>query len=96
MSRSAADQLEYERAVKNARHKLQFILDNESALLRVRNGRKKLDDAIDFWDRIERGDDMTPGMISYIDGIYEKTCQGLGLPHMNVHIDKKRKGLRYG
>lgn len=96
MGRSAADQLEYERAVKNARHKLVFVLDNEKALLSRRGGEKKLSDAKDFWDRIERGDDMTPPMITYIDGIFDTTCAGLGLPHISRHIDRKRKGVFYG
>lgn len=102
MGKSNEQQLEYDRALKNAKVKLEFILDNERALLRVRSGAEKLKAAQSFWDRLERietkqsMEDFTPGMFSYIDGIYEKTWQGLGESHVNTHIDKKRKGINYG
>lgn len=96
MGRSTEQQNEYDRAIDLAKGKLEFILDNEKGLLRVRNGQNKLEAAESFWDRIEAKKELTPGMLSYIDGIYEATCKGSGLPHMNVHIDKKRKGLNFG
>lgn len=102
MGRSAADQLEYDNAFKSAKFKLEFALDNEDALLSVRGGEGCLKAAEDFWDRmllIEKGqstEQFTPAMFSYIDGIYEKTWKGAGEQSVGRHIDKKRKGLRYG
>lgn len=102
MPRSEQQQIEYDRAIKSAKIKLEFTLDNENALLRVRKGDEKLKAAQSFWDRIERiqkGESMeeiSPGMFSYIDAIYEKTWSGLGEKSVNMHVDKKPKGLRYG
>ncbi len=102
MPRSEQQQIEYDRAIKSAKFKLEFTLDNESALLRVRGGGEKLKAAQSFWDRIERiqsktsTEELTPGMFSYIDAIYEKTWSGLGEKSVNTHIDKKPRALRYG
>ena len=102
MAKSEQQQLEYDRALKSAKFKLEFTLDNERALLRIRGGSEKLKAAQSFWDRLERiekketMEEFTPGMFSYVDAIYEPTWQGLGESHVNTHIDKKRKGINYG
>lgn len=96
MPRSAEYQQEIDRAHRLAKHNLEIIFANEKHLLTVRNGAKKLADARDFHGRLVRGEELTPNSLSYIDGIYEKTMEGANLPAVRLHVDKKRKGLRYG
>ncbi len=39
---------------------------------------------------------LTPNQYNFIDGIYESVMKNAGLPAVDLHIDKKRKGLKYG
>jgi len=94
--RSAAQQAEVDRAHTLARNKLEFILDNAAHLRAVRNGSLKLQAAEEFWDKLERKEELTPNQIAYVDGIYESTWKGIGMPSVNRHADRKRRGLRYG
>ena len=83
-------------AVNSARLQLQFILDNRHHLQKVDRTGRKLQAAEEFQERMNRGEQLTPAQFAYIDGIYEATWKGLNLPSVGAHIDRKRKGLRYG
>jgi|GEM_PF-4892843 len=39
---------------------------------------------------------LTPIQMSFIDGIYESVMKNAGLPSVPVHVDRKRKRLKYG
>ena len=79
-----------------ARTQIDMILANEEALLSVRGGTKKLQAAKDFDRMLTNGESLTPGQYSYIDAIYEAMWRGAGHESVKTHIDKKRKGLRFG
>lgn len=91
-----ADQLEIEaaRAQRTAREQLKFILANMQAL-RLACGESSSQEkaARSFIVSVKQ---FTPAQLSYIDGIYEKTMKGLGLPSASVHHDQRTRGLRYG
>ena len=84
-----------DQAQRSAKEQLRFVLANERHLLKVRNGQKKLEDGKEFMALIERGVPLSPNQLSYADGIYEAVWRGAGREAVNLHIDKKRKGLRY-
>ena len=78
------------------RWQLDFILQNLGHLRKVdRNGRMEKA-AMDFDEAIKRGEELTPGQRNYCDGIYEKVMLGAGFPAVSKHIDKKRRGLKFG
>lgn len=81
-----------ELAQRTAREQLKFILANKEKLLGAKNGKKYLTVAISF-DQIK--EDLTPNQLSYVDSIYEKVWNSAGFPAVNLHVDKKRKGLRF-
>ena len=82
-----------EQAQRSARANLDFILQNKKWLLKVRNGEKYFRDAQSISKQKEQ---FTPSQLSYIEGIYEKTMKGAGFESCDLHIDKKKRGLRYG
>ena len=83
-----------ELAVASARASLDMILANTRHLLRVRKGAEKLKAAQDFDAMLKRGEDLTPGQLSYIDGILEAVWDGAGYESVNVHHDKPRFSMR--
>jgi len=83
-------------ALNTARVQLDMILANEDRVLKVRNGAEKVKAARDFDALLKRGEMLTPGQLSYVDGIYEAMWRGAGYDSVNLHIDKKGKGLRFG
>lgn len=51
---------------------------------------------VNFQDMANRGEHFTPYQLSFIDHLYEKCMKNAGLPSVNVHVDRKKRGLRYG
>lgn len=84
-----------QQAQRSAKEQLKIILSNAAHLLKVRNGQKKLSDAREFQAIVERGGTLSPGQLSYIDGIYEATMKGAGFDSVNSHHDKPRGTLRF-
>ena len=82
-----------QQAQRSARANLQFILSNKKHLLKVKGG-EKLIQAAENMSRWK--EDLTPNQISFIESIYEKTFAGAGFESCELHIDRKRKGLRFG
>lgn len=76
------------------RANLNMILANAKHLLKVRNGAVKLKAAQDFDAMLKRGEDLTPGQRSYIEGILESVWDGAGYESVNVHHDKPRFSMR--
>lgn len=97
MGRSANIQQEIDRATRTAKEQLKFILANGHHLRKVRNGVKYHETAKAFQAKIDQGDELTPNVMSYIDGIYENTMKGAGLGSVGLRIDgKRRTNLNYG
>jgi hypothetical protein len=95
--KSLAQIQEEERALKTARMQLEFILANLVHLRKVDRGQKREIAAVRFNEMVERGEELTPNQLSYVDGIYEKTMAGAGMDACDLHVDKKRRtALRYG
>lgn len=82
-----------EQAQRSAREQLKIIMANKEKLLSVRNGQRHLLAAIQF---SETKEEFTPNQLAYIENIYEKIWKGAGFESVDRHIDKKKKGLRYG
>ena len=98
LNRKPADRFESDRRTADAtiRMQLQFVLSNLHHLRKVdKNGRME-NAAVEFEAAIKKGEELTPGQRSYIDGIYEKTMLGAGLPAVNLHADRKKRGLKFG
>lgn len=80
----------------SVRANLDFILQNLTHLRKVdRNGRME-NAARSFKAMLDNGEELTPGQRSYTEGIYEKVWRGAGYDSVNVHADKKRRGLKFG
>lgn len=84
-----------EQAQKSAKAQLQVIMANLEHLKKVRNGSVLCDKARLFNDKVNRNEKLSPNEISFVDGIYEKMWKGAGYESCTLHIDKKRKGLRF-
>ncbi len=82
-------------AQSSAKESLLIISENEDHLLEVRNGRKHIEAARNFRQMIERGEQLTPRQLSYVDGILEMCYKGAGHESVNLHVDKKRRSLKY-
>lgn len=77
-----------EQSERSAREQLKFILANQSALLKVMNGRKYLMSAEQM---SESKEPLTDKQKSYVDVIYERVMKGLGLPSYSGSFKPKKK-----
>jgi hypothetical protein len=84
-----------ELAMGTARVQLDMVLVNEEYLLRIRGGFEKLKAAKDFDAMLKRGESLTPGQLSFVEGIYEAMWRGAGYTSINVHHDKPKGQLRH-
>jgi hypothetical protein len=77
---------------------LTIIHANIHHLQKVDRNGKMEEAARDFHKRIVEGNDtdVSPKVRAYIESIYEKTMEGAALPAVRTHIDKKRRGLKFG
>jgi len=85
-----------EQANKSLKAMLRFILDNRHQLAKVDKGNRMVRAAVEMNQLLRDGIDLTPGQRSYVEGIYEATHKGAGYESCGVHVDKKRKGMRFG
>jgi hypothetical protein len=86
----------HEQAQRSAREQLRIILANTPALRYVKGGGALAKAAREMDSQIRNGRPLTPKQMSFIDSIYEKTMRGAGFEAAPVHVDKKRRGLRFG
>lgn len=77
-------------AQRLAKDYLRFILQNISALRRFDRLGKKEKAAREFTALLEKGEDLTGPSLTYVDGIYEDTMKGLGLPSVE-RVSKWRR-----
>lgn len=82
-------------ALSLAKEQLLTILENTDHLAEVDRTGKHLRAAKGFMEAIERGEDLRPSQLSYIDGIHEMCYKGAGWETPGLHIDKKKKQLRF-
>ena len=82
-------------ALSLAKEQLLIIFDNTDYLSEVDKKGKHLRAAQGFMEMIERGEELLPTQLSYIDGILEMCYKGAGWETPGLHIDKKRKQLRF-
>jgi len=93
------DSTSYDRGVelaqRTAKEQLKIVVVNIESLYKVRGGDKLVSAAKSFYAITERNEKLTPNQISFVDNIYEKLFASKGFESCNLHIDKKRKGLRF-
>lgn len=83
------------RARNTAKIQIEFALDNLETLLINDKKKTNVKALISFIKMLINHEPFTKNQLSYIDGIYETVMKGYGLPSISLHIDKKRKGIRY-
>lgn len=84
-----------ELAQKSAKAQLQVIMANLHHLKKVRKGDEYCNRARQFNEKVEKNIKLSPNEISFVEGLYEKMWKGAGYEACNLHIDKKRRGLRF-
>lgn len=84
-----------EQAQKSAKAQLEVIMANLHHLSKVRNGNDLCNTARRFNERVNKNEKLSPNELSFVEGIYEKMWKGAGFGSCNLHIDKKRRGLRF-
>lgn len=84
-----------DQAQKSAKAQLEVIMANLKHLEKVRNGSELCKRAREFNDIVKRNVKLSPGQLSFVEGIYEKMWKGAGYESCTLRIDKKRKGLRF-
>lgn len=93
------DSTSYDRGVdlaqRTAKEQLNIVIANISSLTKVRGGQKLIDAARSFHSIVQREEKLTPNQISFVDNIYERLMASKGFESCSLHIDKKRKGLRF-
>jgi hypothetical protein len=82
-------QLEQARAMRTAKQQIEFIMHNIHYLKKVDKMGKYQTDAKHFQSMFTRNEEFTPNQLNYIDGLYEKTMKGAGLPSVNVKQEKR-------
>lgn len=84
-----------QRAQKTARIQIEFALDNFETLLINDKKKTNVKALVSFIKMLINHEPFTKNQLSYIDGIYEAVMKAYDLPSIPLHIDKKRKGIRY-
>lgn len=82
-------------AQRSARELLRFIAANMEHLRAVDKDGSKEKAVRDLQLMVDQGETFTPNQLSYIEGLYEKTMEGLGFGSCNVHSDRRKRSLRY-
>ena len=85
-----------DRAHKTAWTQLVFALKYVEHLRKVDPQKRAETAARSMLTLLKNGEELSPGQLSYADGIYEQVMKAMGLPSVNVHSDKRRRSLRYG
>ena len=84
------------RAHRTARVQLEFVIQNVQHLRRLDTRGRAENAAQSMLMLLKNGETLSPGQLSYADGLYEQTMGAAGYGSMRVHVDKKRKGLKFG
>lgn len=84
-----------EQAQRSAKAQLEVIIANLKHLEKVRNGAELCKRAREFNDKVSKGLKLSPNELSFVESIYEKMWKGAGYDSCNLHIDRKRRGLRF-
>ena len=92
---SARFERNHEQAQRSAKDQLKFIEANIERLAGPGDKGRALA-VVNFSAMAANGETFTPNQLSYIDGLYERVMQNAGLPSVGVHVDRKRKGLKFG
>lgn len=74
---------------------IEFALNNLDALRSKDKDHSKERALFSFAIMLRNDETFTGGQLKYIDGIYETVMKGYNLPSVGMHIDKKRRGIRY-
>lgn len=83
-------------ALRTAKHMAEFIQQNIQSLRSVDHQGRMEKAALSFLALLRNGKDLTSPQYSYLEGIYERTMGAMGLPSINVHSDRKPRGLKFG
>lgn len=79
-------------AQRNALETLRFIHHNKSKLSSLRNGAKYISAVEDIYNRYNDGSiQMSEKVLSYIDGLYEKTMKSMGFESVQRKHDFVKK-----
>mgnify|MGYP001132213578 CR=1 FL=1 len=84
-----------DQAQRSAKAQLEVIMANLMHLEKVRNGSELCDKARQFNELVKKNIKLSPKQLSFVDSIYEKMMKGAGYENCTLHIDRKRKGLRF-
>lgn len=96
MSSSSEKELAEIAAAGSVDYQIRFVMSNLAHLRKV-DRHKKLENAITNFARMNgRKESFSPSQMNFIMNIYEKTWEGANMPSIRMHIDRKRRGLRYG
>jgi len=82
-------------AQNSAKIQLEFCRLNVEYLRKVDRNSKMGKALTSFEEMRKRNESFSPNQLKYIDGIYEAIWKGSDFPSVPMHIDKKKKGLRY-
>jgi hypothetical protein len=75
---------------------LEFILANVDRLQAIDQGRRMERAARSFKVLLDAGEDLTPRQRAYSESMYEQVMKVCGFQGVDRHIDKKRRGLKFG
>lgn len=92
---SARFERNHEQAQRSAKAQIEFVSANIHLLAGPKTSAYLLP-VENFLAMAKRGEAFTPYQLSFIDGLYERVMKAAGLPSVGVHVDRKRKGLRFG
>lgn len=82
-------------AQNSAKIQLEFCRHNVEYLRKVDRNNKMENVLTSFEGMRKRNESFSPNQLKYIDGIYEAIWKGADFPSVPMHIDKKKKGIRY-
>jgi len=83
-------------ADNSIRVQIQFVMDNMESLQRVDRSGWKRKRANEIFNTLLHGGELTEYDRRDADCLYEAVWKGAGELSIGKHIDKKRKGLRFG
>ena len=83
-------------ADNSIRVQIQFVMDNMESLKRVDRSGWKEKRANEIFNTLLHGGELTEYDRRDADSLYESVWKGSGELSIGKHIDKKRRGLRFG
>jgi hypothetical protein len=83
-------------ADSSIRSMLDLIMANIEHLRKVYRGGRMERAATSMLYLVRQGEELTPGQRRYVEGIWESVMQSAGFESVPLHVDKKRKSVRFG